>query len=127
MGGGEWRARAIHEQGAAKMKFEWDTDKDVGNVGKHGVSFEMARIIFKYYILSRVDDRVDYGETRYVGTGQIDVDTLVTVVYTERTGVVRLISARPASQRERRIYREARRKKEASGSADARTDRRRQG
>ena len=109
------------------MKFEWDPDKDAENVRKHGVSFEMARVIFNDYILARVDDRADYGETRYVGTGQMDVDTLVTVVYTGRAGVVRLISARPASQRERRIYREARRKKEASDSADARTDRRRQG
>ena len=64
------------------MKFEWDPDKDAENVRKHGVSFGMARVIFNDYILSRVDDRVDYGETRYVGTGQMDVDTLVTVVYT---------------------------------------------
>ena len=33
------------------MKFEWDADKDAENVGKHGVSFEMARVIFKDYIL----------------------------------------------------------------------------
>lgn len=55
----------------------------------------------------REDMRRDYGERRYVVTGEVD-GVVVTVVWTPRGRRRRIISAWPASNRERREYREHR-------------------
>lgn len=87
------------------MAFEWDEDKNQSNLHKHGVSFETARQIFSRPILTSVDDRKDYGEVRNISIGQTDVTTVIVVVHAEREGNIRLISARPASRKERWTYR----------------------
>ena len=51
------------------------------------------------------DTRRDYGEPRVVAMGEIDEEVYV-VVYTPRESVRRIISARPASRRERDVYRQ---------------------
>lgn len=86
------------------MAFEWDEDKNQSNLHKHGVSFETARQIFSRPILTRVDDRKDYGEVRNISIGQTDVTTVIVVVHAEREGNIRLISVRPASRKERWTY-----------------------
>ena len=48
------------------MEFEWDDAKDLGNIEKHGVSFDLARCIFEGPVLTRTDDREDYGEVREI-------------------------------------------------------------
>ncbi len=87
------------------MQFEWDEAKDRANVAKHGIDFETAKRIFDGPVLTRPDRRRDYGEERYIGIGRVAAATVV-VAYTERGGRLRLISARPASGKERRAYRE---------------------
>lgn len=84
--------------------YEWDDDKNRKNVEKHGIDFETAKRIFDSPIVSRRDERKDYNEIRYVSIGIIDQIALIVVVHTSRQGRIRLISARPASRRERRIY-----------------------
>ncbi len=66
------------------MQFEWDDDKNATNLKKHGISFEEAAVIFKGIVLTRVDDRKDYGEIREVSTGRIGVHVIVVVVHTDR-------------------------------------------
>ena len=88
------------------MEFEWDDHKNESNVRKHGVSFELARRIFERPVLTWEDDRQDYGEDRYIGIGMIDEAAVIVVAYTRRAGRVRLISARPASRKERQRYHE---------------------
>jgi hypothetical protein len=87
--------------------FEWDDAKNTVNVAKHGVSFQLARRIFDGPVLTVRDDREDYGEVREISIGSIDNIAVLTVVHTDRQGKVRIISARPASERERRRYEEA--------------------
>ncbi len=84
--------------------YEWDDDKNRKNVEKHGIDFETAKRIFDSPIVSRRDERKDYNEIRYVSIGIIDQVAMIVVVHTNRQGRIRLISARPASRRERRIY-----------------------
>lgn len=84
--------------------YEWDDDKNRKNVEKHGIDFETAKQIFDSPIVSRRDLRKDYNEIRYVSIGIIDQVAMIVVVHTSRQGRIRLISARPASRRERRIY-----------------------
>ena len=84
--------------------YEWDDDKNRKNVEKHGIDFETAKRIFDSPIVSRRDERKDYNEIRYVSIGIIDQVAMIVVVHTNRQDRIRLISARPASRRERRIY-----------------------
>ena len=49
--------------------FEWDEDKNLANIGKHGVNFEQARRIFHAPTFDREDDRTDYGEKRTTSLG----------------------------------------------------------
>ncbi|MCY4128829.1 MAG: BrnT family toxin [Gammaproteobacteria bacterium] len=86
------------------MSFEWDDVKNQANIQKHGVSFEEARQIFSAPILTTVDERREYGEVRQLSIGRIDAETLIVVTHTERDGNIRLISARPASRKERQKF-----------------------
>ena len=87
------------------MKFEWDEQKNRINTQKHGISFEDAKAIFKDTRITAVDTRQLYGEIRNISLGTIH-GRICVVVYTERKGVIRIISARKANQRERRRYHE---------------------
>lgn len=87
--------------------FEWDDDKNQENIAKHGVSFQRASRIFEGRILSVVDDRFEYGEVREVSIGVVDGIAYLTVTHTDRDDRIRIISARPATRRERKRYDEA--------------------
>ncbi|WP_107669935.1 BrnT family toxin [Cyanothece sp. BG0011] len=62
-------------------------------------------LLFK---LTYIDDRFSYQETRELSIGQLFLPKqsviVVLVVHTDRNGVIRIISARRASRKERRIY-----------------------
>lgn len=86
------------------MQFEWDEAKNRTNIEKHGISFEQARLIFYGPTVDLVDDRIDYGETRIISLGLLEGVVVLSVTHTDRTGFLRLISARRASRKERAIY-----------------------
>ncbi len=86
------------------MAFEWDSAKNRTNIGKHGVSFENAKRIFDGPVVIRSDDRKDYGENRCISIGKA-ANAYLVVVHTDRDGRIRWISARPASRKEREMYR----------------------
>ena len=87
-------------------EFQWDDLKAAQNLAKHGVSFEVARAVFKDpFAVEYVDDREDYGETRLIIVGLVDGRLLV-VAYTMRDEAIRIISARAAEPFERREYHE---------------------
>ena len=93
------------------MEFEWDEEKNRINIAKHGIGFETARLIFDGPTVDRVDDRMDYGEERIISLGMIDDILVLVIVHTDRGGVTRIISARPAKRSERSLYEEAIRKR----------------
>ena len=80
--------------------FEWDDHKADLNLQKHGVTFETAMEAF--YVRGQVveDDRCDYGEQRFNRFAVVDGFPLCGT-YTERDGVIRLISARKQNRKER--------------------------
>lgn len=92
------------------MGFEWDYRKNQINIEKHGVSFDTARKIFEGPVLTWTDDRRDYGEVREVSLGKVEGKALLTVAHTDRKECIRIISARAASQKERRLFENAERK-----------------
>lgn len=84
--------------------FEWDSDKAVGNLKKHGVSFEAAMHVFDdVFALDRPDTSMDYGEDRFAIT-ELANGVVLTAVYTERDDRIRLISARKATKHEEIEY-----------------------
>jgi uncharacterized DUF497 family protein len=88
------------------MQFEWDDEKEKINITKHGIDFTTAALVFKDDNRLEVYD-VEHSEyeDRYITIGIIDgVAYLVMVVYTERGEAIRLISARKATNAERRRY-----------------------
>lgn len=91
------------------MKFEWDEQKNRTNIIKHGISFQEAIEIFKDpNLLTYKDNRFNYEETRELSIGQLFLPKqpviVILVVHTDRNGVTRIISARRASRKERKIY-----------------------
>ena len=90
------------------MNFEWDEAKALANVRKHRVSFEEARTVFgDVHALHRHDDEHSWDEERFIIIGVSEVRRVLTVAYVERIeDTFRLISARTATQRERRMYEE---------------------
>jgi uncharacterized DUF497 family protein len=86
------------------MQFEWDENKNIQNRQKHGISFEEAQEIFDGIVFTSIDERFDYEEIREISIGAIQGVVIVTVVHTERLGIIRIISARKATPKERRKY-----------------------
>lgn len=83
--------------------FEWDPKKESLNVKKHHFDFTTASQIWNGQIVEKIDNRRDYRETRVIATGQADGSVLV-VVYTRRGEKRRIISARKANSREKRLF-----------------------
>jgi uncharacterized DUF497 family protein len=88
------------------VQFEWDENKSAQNLAKHGISFEEAKLIFDGPMLTRPDERIDYGEVREISVGSILGAVVVVVVHTRRGRATRLISARLANRSERKRYHE---------------------
>ena len=98
------------------MQYEWDDAKNRLNQKKHGVSFEVAALVFEdQNCLVRLDRVDETAEQRWqaIGTARLSADTAVIVfvvhVYREENDgeeITRIISARRANKNEIRRYRE---------------------
>jgi uncharacterized DUF497 family protein len=87
------------------MQFEWDPKKADGNLSKHGVSFDEASSVFGDPLAVSIPDpdhSVD--EDRFLTTGFSSERRLLVVAHVYREGIIRLITARDASGKERKQY-----------------------
>ena len=94
------------------MRIEWDPAKDRLNRKRHRLAFEQAAELFRSGAdyLEIYDEEHSDQEDRFVAVGRIQQGVIV-VVYTEREDeVVRIMSARMATKKERRRYAESERK-----------------
>ena len=89
-----------------ELTFEWDSDKSAANERKHGVAFEEARTVFgDAHALHQYDGEHSWAEDRFIIIGRSELERVLFVVYVERTEMtMRLVSARRAMVRERRMY-----------------------
>ncbi|MDY8109032.1 BrnT family toxin [Fulvimarina sp. 2208YS6-2-32] len=86
------------------MDFEWDEAKDISNFRKHTIRFRSATAVFNDPArLVFEDEREDYGERRFIVMGLIG-PRLYVVIFTERSGKIRIISARKGNEREKAVY-----------------------
>ena len=87
------------------MRFEWDPEKAAANLTKHGVSFDEASTVFGDPLATTVEDREhSTSEERLLTTGLSSRQRVVIVWHTDRDDTVRIVGAREATPRERRIY-----------------------
>ena len=88
------------------LQIEFDPDKDARNLRLRGISLARAETLLQGFVVVRLDDRRDYGESRVVAIGEI-AGVEFTCVYTRRGEAYRLISLRRASRKERDVYQQA--------------------
>ncbi|MEK6776850.1 MAG: BrnT family toxin [bacterium] len=89
------------------MEFEWDPKKSSSNLRKHKVSFEEASTALSDPMAATgTDPDHSIAEFRYVTFGISERGRLLVVAHTEQSETIRIISARLASKRERKIYEE---------------------
>jgi uncharacterized protein len=93
-----------------QFQFEWDLVKDIANLRKHGVTFELAATIFvDPHLVSIPDLEHSDAEERWFSIGCASNGKMLSVVYLwwesgPETTRVRLISARSATRNEIRRY-----------------------
>jgi uncharacterized protein len=89
------------------LTFEWDANKARENLQNHGVSFEEATTVFGDPLSLTIDDPTHSAEEeRSIIMGRSYRHRTLVVVHVERGDTIRIISARPATRRERRTYEE---------------------
>ena len=88
--------------------FQWDRGNFLKNWEKHGVhGSECEQLFFNRPLLVVPDTRHSKRESRYYALGQADAGRLLFVVFTIRATLIRVISARDMSHKERREYEKA--------------------
>lgn len=87
------------------LTFEWDANKAKTNLAKHQASFQEATTVFGDSVSLTIPDPThSQAESRFVILGRSHQGRILVVVHTERGDNIRIISARPASRRERKNY-----------------------
>lgn len=88
--------------------FQWDGGNSEKNWLRHSVTqSEVEQAFFNRPILVRRDPQHSAQEVRYFALGRADTGRELMVVFTLRGSLLRVISARPMSRRERKVYGEA--------------------
>jgi len=88
------------------MTYEWDETKNRANIRKHGIDFMDVPSMFQHPMVTFLDQRMDYGEERWIGIGILKTIVAVVVFTEPKDGTIRIISTRKATTHEERIYRD---------------------
>jgi uncharacterized DUF497 family protein len=85
--------------------YEWDENKRLSNLKKHGLDFVDAYYVFedKNAIICS-DKRKKHAENRFNIIDEVRNSVVAFICYTNRNNNIRIISFRPASRKERRFY-----------------------
>ncbi len=88
------------------LKFEWDNEKAGQNEQKHEVTFEEAATVFGDPLSLTIPDAShSLDEERFVTLGLSSNERLIVVIHLDMGDeAIRLISARPATRKERKSY-----------------------
>jgi uncharacterized DUF497 family protein len=91
------------------LRFEWDDQKALENLAKHGVTFgEATEVFYDPNAVEIEDAEHSLAEARFVIVGYSS-NRILHVVFAERhRNVIRIISARPPTSFERRLYEQER-------------------
>jgi hypothetical protein len=87
------------------ISYEWDPNKAKSNFKKHGIKFADAVRVFEDENAITIEDDHEK-EDRFITIGMDFLSRILVVIYTFRDIVIRIISARKATARERKIHEE---------------------
>jgi len=88
--------------------FEWDNWNLDKNWLKHGVTrYESEQIFFNQPLLVSNDEKHSQDEARFNALGKTDTERLLSVAFTVRSQLIRIISARGMNGKEKRVYEDA--------------------
>jgi len=89
------------------MRFEWDDQKAIQNYAQHGVTFgEATEVFYDPNAVEGEDAEHSFDEARFVIIGY-STSRMLFVVFAERHGnLIRIVSARPPTASERKLYEE---------------------
>ncbi len=85
------------------MKFEWDEEKRLINLKRHGIDFADVMEVFDYETATEIDERFDYGEIRFSTLGLL-FGKVVVIVHTELDEIIRIISVRNGDKDDEEKY-----------------------
>jgi uncharacterized protein len=85
------------------MRYEWDEAKRLSNIQKHGIDFVGIEKVFAGTTLTILDDRFDYGESRFITLGLLS-GRVVVIAHAETPQAIRIISVRKATKNEEASY-----------------------
>lgn len=89
------------------MEFEWDNNKAISNLQKHGVSFTEAATVFGDPLsITFPDPDHSINESRFITIGLSTGGKIIILSHTDRGDRLRIISARKATRKEQRFYEE---------------------
>lgn len=94
------------------IRFEWDEAKNLANQRKHKIKFELATRVFQDPLFVSIKDRVVDGEQRWQTFGKVEDSLILMVAHASweedadagLIEVIRVISARQATRKERETY-----------------------
>jgi hypothetical protein len=86
------------------VQFEWDENKRAENIRKHELDLADAWLIFDAPMVVDIDDRENYGETRFIGFGFLKNFVVVIVFSEPDEETIRVISLRKALKYEREQF-----------------------
>lgn len=96
-----------YQQVAKSEGFDWDFGNLRKNLDKHQVNCEEAEQVFEYKPFFLLDDPThSRHETRIKAFRKTKKGKLLTLTFTMRRNLIRIISARPMHKKERKIYEE---------------------
>jgi uncharacterized DUF497 family protein len=100
-----YMAMEIDDILAGLTGFDWDEGNLSKNWEKHQVSaLECEQIFFNRPLVALPDERHSESEPRFYALGQTDSGRRLFIVFTARSDVIRVISARDMSRKERKVY-----------------------
>ena len=85
--------------------FQWDKGNINKNLLKHKVeNWECEQVFFNEPLIILDDPKHSYAEKRCAAFGKTDAGKLLTVIFTKRGSLIRIISARAMKRKERNFY-----------------------
>jgi uncharacterized DUF497 family protein len=85
--------------------FQWDEGNIDKNLFKHQVqNWECEQIFFNEPLIILDDPKHSLPEKRWAAFGQTDAGRLLTIIFTKREKLLRVISARDMNRKEKKFY-----------------------
>lgn len=85
--------------------FQWDEGNIDKNLLKHQVqNWECEQIFFNEPLIILDDPKHSLSEKRWAAFGQTDAGRLLTIIFTKREKLLRVVSARDMNRKEKKFY-----------------------